>query len=65
MEVLVKVEKNTSIFSNDIQNYKIVEAEGWDLGAPVGYGASERVAIENFIEDYELKYNITPQIRIV
>ena len=64
-EVEVTLEKNQFQISKDVQNYKVVEASGWDLGAPLGYGSTPESAVMDFIDSWELKYNETITVKIV
>lgn len=42
--------------------FQCVEAAGWDLGHPIGYGNCEKEAMSDFAESWELKRDeiITP-----
>lgn len=53
----VQVEKNPVQVTDDIQNYQVVEADGWDLGAPIGNGATLEHALQDFESSYELKHD--------
>jgi hypothetical protein len=56
-ELKVKVEKNQAQVTGDIQNFQVVEADGWDLGAPIGNGATLELAIQDFECSYQCKYD--------
>jgi len=51
----ILVTKNETQVTNSIQNFQVVDAEGWDLGDPIGYGATLDDAIMDFAENWEMK----------
>lgn len=56
IDIKVRVEKNPVQVTNDIQNFTVTEAE-WDLGHPIGIGATLDAALEDFRLMYECKYD--------
>lgn len=56
-EVRVKVEKNPFSVTDCRQNFQVVEADGWDLGAPIGNGATLELALQDFECSYQCKYD--------
>jgi hypothetical protein len=55
-DIKVRIEKNPVQVTNDIQNFQVSEIE-WDLGHPIGNGATLEEALEDFRQMYECKYD--------
>lgn len=53
----VTIERNPFQVTNSPQNFTVVEADGFDLGAVCGYGSTEEKAMQDFIENYYLRYD--------
>ncbi len=45
-------------------NFRIVESQGWDLGAAIGDGYTVREAIKDFIEDWLLKFDEYIKVKV-
>lgn len=54
--IKVIVEKNPVQLTNDSRNFQVSELE-WDLGSPIGNGATLEEALEDFRVTYECKYD--------
>lgn len=44
-------------FQGCIQNYIVTEAEGWDLGRPIGNGPTLEAAMKDFKSSWMLKFD--------
>jgi len=51
--ITVHIEKNPVQITNCPQNY-MVAGDGWDLGDPIGHGATKEAAIEDYKESWLL-----------
>jgi hypothetical protein len=55
--VEIVITSNPVHFKNDPRNFTVTACDGWDLGAPLGNGATKEKAIEDFKENWYLKYD--------
>lgn len=53
----ITIERNPFQVTNCPQNFTVVEADGFDLGAVVGNGSTEEKAMQDFIENYMLRHD--------
>lgn len=57
MSVEVQVQKNQIQVTSCPANYLVCEADGFDLGAVTGVGSTMEKALEDFIENWLLRYD--------
>lgn len=57
MNIEVTIERNQIQVTNCPSNFTVVEADGFDLGAVTGNGSTEEKALQDFIENYCLRYD--------
>jgi len=55
--VTIEINSESVHFKNDPRNFTVTPSDGWDLGAPLGNGATKEQAIDDFKENWYLKYD--------
>jgi hypothetical protein len=60
----VTVERNPMQVTNCPSNFTVVEADGFDMDSVIGYGETEEKALQSFIENYCLRYDIEVSLTI-
>lgn len=57
MKRIIRIDQAPPYTRKKFQAY----TEEWDLDSPIGYGDTIQEALEDFIESWELRYDVTPK----